>query len=254
MAQDGSPIDTLDTSSDASGYDAHELARPLRPPGFGRTRPTKIEDAVVEPAWPGVRVIASVSDGRASIYEQGERVELLGERVDLVDDVHDALHRAVKAVDGAIFDGYLTKQILTEGVGVPSWVNEYPTMTGQITRMFVGGRRSRVDSHDAIREKELADRDFGDEDAVNLVLTDLLWLDGQWLLDVPLLERRRVLEAIVEPGELVRAGPYVRYPIDSWVGSWRAQGFRGMTFKAANSRYRPGEASAEWTISDLPRR
>jgi len=246
MAQDESPTETVD--------DAHELARPLRPQGFGRTRPTRIDDAIVEPAWPGVRVIAAVSDGRVSIFEEGQRVELLGERVEIVDDVHAALHQATKAVDGAIFDGYLTKQILTEGVGVPSWVNEYPTMTGQITRMFVGGRRSHVDAHDARREAALADRDFSEDDTVNLILTDLLWLDGQWLLDVPLLERRRVLESIVEPGELVRAGPYVRYPIDSWVGSWRAQGFHGLTFKAANSRYRPGEASEEWTISDLPRR
>ena len=246
---------TLDTMTDPSTLDAHELARPLRPQGFGRTRPTKIDDAIVEPAWPGVRVIAAVSDGRASIFEGGERVELLGERVELVDDVHAALHQSTgRAIEGAIFDGYLTKQVLSEGVGVTGWVNEYPTMQGQITRMFVGGRRSRVDSHDALRERELADRAFGEDDVVNLVLTDLLWLDGQWLLDVPLLERRRVLESIIEPSELVRVGPYVRYPIDSWVGSWRAQGFRGMTFKAANSRYRPGEASQEWTISDLPRR
>ena len=34
----------------------------------------------------------------------------------------------------------------------------------------------------------------------------------------------------------------------------RAQGFRGMTFKAANSRYRPGETATDWTRTDLPRR
>ena len=235
--------------------DVHDLARPLRPQGFGRTRPTRIDDAIVEPAWPGVRVIAAVSNGQVSIWEEGDRVELLGERPELLDEVHAALTLSTSAaVDGAIFDGYLTKQVLSEGVGVPSWVNEYPTMTGQITRMFVGGRRSRVDAHDARREAELADRAFGEDDVVNLVLTDLLWLDGQWRLDVPLLERRRVLESIVRPSELVRAGPFVRHPIDSWIGSWRAQGFRGLTFKAANSRYRPGEASEEWTTSDLPRR
>jgi ATP-dependent DNA ligase len=71
---------------------------------------------------------------------------------------------------------------------------------------------------------------------------------------VPLLERKRVLESILPPGDLVRPGLFVRQPIDSWIGSWRAQGFRGLTFKAANSRYRPGETAADWTQSDLPRR
>jgi hypothetical protein len=38
------------------------------------------------------------------------------------------------------------------------------------------------------------------------------------------------------------------------MGSWRAQGFRAMSFKAANSRYRPGETARDWTLVDLPRR
>jgi hypothetical protein len=39
-----------------------------------------------------------------------------------------------------------------------------------------------------------------------------------------------------------------------WIGSWRAQGFRAMTFKAANSRYHPGETANDWTQADMPRR
>jgi ATP-dependent DNA ligase len=104
------------------------------------------------------------------------------------------------------------------------------------------------------RQEEAEDAQFDETDVVNLIVNDLLWLDGQWLLDVPLLERKRVLESILPPGQLVRPGPFVRMPIDSWIGSWRAQGFRGMAFKAANSRYRPGETAADWTLADLPRR
>ena len=54
--------------------------------------------------------------------------------------------------------------------------------------------------------------------------------------------------------QLVRPSPFVREPLGSWIGSWRAQGFRGMTFKAANSRYRPGETADDWTLADLPHR
>jgi hypothetical protein len=228
--------------------DAHELARPLRPQEFGRTRPTKISDAIVEPAWPGVRVIASVGGGTATLWDEGELVEELG-------DLQEALARAIGgSADEAIFEGYLTKLVLTEGVGIRPWTPEYPTMTGHMTKMLIGGRRRQVDDLEKRREAEIAAREFDEEDEVNLVIVDLLWLDGEWLLDVPLLERKRVLESILRPGDLVRPGLFVRQPIDSWIGSWRAQGFRGLTFKAANSRYRPGEASDDWTQSDLPRR
>jgi ATP dependent DNA ligase-like protein len=228
--------------------DVHELARPLRPQAFGKTSPTRIRDAIVEPAWPGLRVVAAVSGGTASIWDQGEAVDEL-------DEIGAALAQATASTtEAAIFEGYLTKQVLSGGVGIRAWVPEYPTLTGQMTRMFVGGRRNRVDELEKRREAEFADQQFAEDDEVNLVIVDLLWLDGEWLLDVPLLERRRVLDSIVRPGDLVRPGPFVREPIDSWIGSWRAQGFRGLTFKAANSRYRPGETADDWTQSDLPRR
>jgi ATP dependent DNA ligase domain len=234
--------------------DAHELARPLRPQGFGRRRAASIDDAIVEPAWPGVRIIAAVSDGRVSFFEDGEQVEGLGEG-ELLKELEAALERAVAgSCARAIFDGYLTKQLPSEGVGVTSLVGDVPTMSGQMTRLFVGGRGARVNLRGTPSEADVADRELSPEDVINVVLTDLLWLDGQWLLDVPLLERRRVLESVVEPSYLVRSGPFVRYPIDSWVASWRAQGFRGLTVKAANSRYHPGERSEEWAVSDLPAR
>jgi hypothetical protein len=227
--------------------DAHELARPLRPQAFGRTRPTRIEDAIVEPAWPGVRVIAAVSGGTATIWDEGERVDELAH-------IQEALARAATAsAEAAIFEGYLTKQILSEGIGIRTLIPEYPTFTSHMTKMLIGGRRNQLDEMEKRREAELAERQFTD-DEVNLVIVDLLWLDGEWLLDVPLLERRRVLESILKPGKLVRPGLFVRPPIGSWMGSWRAQGFRGLTFKAANSRYRPGETAEDWTQSDLPRR
>jgi ATP-dependent DNA ligase len=123
-----------------------------------------------------------------------------------------------------------------------------------VTKSFIGIRRNR--SEERIKQLDAAEqaRTFEADDVVHLIVTDLLWLDDQWLLDVPLLERRRVLESVIPASELVRCGPYVRPPYQTWIGSWRAQGFRGLTFKEANSRYRPGETSNAWTTADLPRR
>jgi hypothetical protein len=229
------------------GTDAHALARPLRPQAFGSKRPMDIDDALVEPAWPGVRVLAAVGDGRASLWLDGEPLEEH-------EPLRTALARATTAVDGAIFDGYLTKRVLSEGVGMQVGVYDYPSVSSQVSKFFIGGRRNRLEEIEKRRAAEIEEATFDTDEVVNLVVVDLLWLDGQWLLDVPLLERKRVLESVLPPEPLVRPGPYVRPPADSWIGSWRAQGFRGMTFKAANSRYRPGETSTEWTEADMPRR
>jgi hypothetical protein len=231
------------------GTDAHDLARSLRPQEFGRTRPTKIPDALVEPAWPGFRVLAAVGDGRGSIW-------LDGEKVDEHDPLAGALDRATSGVvgTGAIFDGYLTKQIASEGVGVQTWVNEYPTMTGQMSKMLIGGRLNRLEELEKRREAEIEDLRFQDVDVVNLVVVDLLWLDGEWLLDVPLLERKRLLASVLPGDPLVRASMFVRPPVDTWIGSWREMGFRGLAYKGANSRYRPGEVAPDWITTPMPRR
>jgi ATP dependent DNA ligase domain len=229
--------------------DPHELARGLRVQEFGKTRPTAIDDALVEPAWQGLRVIASVGDGRATLWFDGEEV-------DEHPEVASALARAAgpSAPQGAILEAYLTKQAATEGIGVQTGVPEYPSASSSITRLFVGGRRERDLHYEEQHLTEAATQIFDQEDIVNLVVVDLLWLDGQWLLDVPLLERKRVLESIVPAEQLVRPGPYRREPIESWIGSWRVQGFRGLTFKSANSRYRPGETADDWVLTDMPRR
>lgn len=229
---------------------AVDLARPLRPQGYGTTRPTSIDDPIVEPMWPGVRVIAAASaDGSATLFDEDGEV---------IDD-HEALGAALAtglsgAGEGVIVEGYLTKQVVTDTGGVYTWITDYPTMTSQVQKMFIGGRRYQAEDIERMRAADIEAVTFGDEDLVNLVAVDLLWLDGQWLLDVPLLERKRVLESVLPGDALVRTGPYVRPPLGTWIGSWRAQGFRGLSFKAANSRYRPGETAKDWTTAPMPRR
>jgi hypothetical protein len=71
---------------------------------------------------------------------------------------------------------------------------------------------------------------------------------------VPLLERRRILDSSIDESQLVRLGAYVRLPVDAWIGSWRAQGFRAVAYKAANSRYAPGATADDWATARIPRR
>ncbi len=78
------------------------------------------------------------------------------------------------------------------------------------------------------------------------VAVDLLELDGQELLDVPLLERRRLLESIVVQSPRVRVTPAVRHPVEGWLSVWSGLGFASYVAKHANSRYAPGQRNAEW--------
>lgn len=214
---------------------------------FGTSAHDRIREPVVEPVWSGVRVIvASAGDDsllldRTTPIQGQERLRW------------HLTHQVAIAADAAILDGYLTKQVVSEDTRVYTGPDELPSTGRLIAQSMVGSRRNRAEEAADQRERELAQR-VQPDDLVNLVLIDLLWLDGEWLLDVPLLERKRLLESIVPGDEFVRPGPYVRPPIATWVGSWRAQGFLAISFKDANSRYHPGEKSKEWTTSSMPRR
>ena len=224
------------------------LAIPVRPQLYGRERSDRIQQPVVEPYWLGLRVIVAATSETAVILDEGQPVS--GQ-----ERIESRLTRMVAhTADGLILDGYLTKQVSADDIPAVISGDAIPNATQLATKAFVGIRRDRNAEKLKRLQAEEAARTFGEDDFVNLVATDLLWLDGEWLLDVPLLERKRLLEAVITGDDLVRAGPYVQPPYGTWVGSWRSQGFYGLTFKEANSRYRPGEVASDWTTADLPRR
>ena len=228
--------------------DPRALALPLRPQTYGKARADRIIQPVVEPVWFGLRVIIAATADEVVILDDGEPVtdqERIASRL-----------RGMLAhtAGGVILDGYLTKQVSADDLPTMMRDDTVPTPGQLISKPFFGIRRDRHAEKIKRLDAEEEARTFADDDIVNFVATDLLWLDGEWLLDVPLLERKRLLEAVIPGDDLVRAGPYVQPPYDTWIGSWRSQGFGALSFKEANSRYRPGEESAEWTRSDMPRR
>jgi hypothetical protein len=102
----------------------------------------------------------------------------------------------------------------------------------------------------ALGARTLAALERGERHA--FVATDLLWLDGQPLFDVPLLERKRLLEAVLEESYLVRVSAFVRPSAVITLVTWGTIGFRDLVWKAANSRYRPGEANEDWAVGRAP--
>jgi ATP-dependent DNA ligase len=193
--------------------------------------PVTITDPIVEPMWTGVRALLHFDSGRDD-ESRVILVDIEGAEIDPTDEeVVPALRGAINAQD-AIVDGVLTWEASRTDAGTALITESSAT----VTSMFLG----RDQGVDVVR------KDDSEGESLAFVATDLLRIDGQPLLDVPLLERKRLLESVVVQSERVRVSVYARPPIDVWLGTWKAAGFAGVYLKAANSRYVPGGYSEEW--------
>lgn len=77
---------------------------------------------------------------------------------------------------------------------------------------------------------------------------DLLEVDGEPLLDIPLLERKRHLEGLLVPSVNVRLTPYVTRGLRSWRETLVVQGFHRVVLKNWNSAYAPGRTTDDWLV------
>jgi ATP-dependent DNA ligase len=232
----------------ADPVDARSALTGLRPQPFGGGNPRRIPDPIIEPMWAGLRALAAI-DGR-DVALADEAGEPIGGHADVITALADGA-----AADRLVVDGFLTKLPDRVGSGVYVTLDDLPTSSQLASRPLLGIRRTRAeDVTKAMEAARAAARRFGPEDVLTFVAIDLLWLDGESLLDVPLMERRRLLESVVAESDLVRRGVFVRPPIDAWIGSWRSLGFTELSFKSANGRYRPGTASDAWVSIPMPRR
>ena len=238
---------TMARMTERATASALDLARDVRPGRYGKADKKHIVNPVIEPRWSGLRLIGAVEHGQAVLLDEG--VPLTGR-----DELVGALAAATAGrADAVIIDGFLTRQIVSD-VATTAELVELPTAREFLIQGMVGARSNPTKDATKRIASDIEARTFAPGEVLNVVAIDLLHLDGEWLLDVPLLERKRLLEAVLAAGELVRPSPYVRPPVDTWLGSWRAQGFTGISYRAANSFYLPGEPNPEWTTTPMPKR
>ena len=205
--------------------------RPLQPAPSRRA--PAVLDPIIEPLWEGLRVLVHFDGGGP---DGSPRVELRDDEglnvTRRFDELVGALAMAVTAFD-AVIDGFLTDQATATDIGtaiVPqAQASPVGMLLSQAPQLTVGPRPERREGT-----------------AVAFVAIDLLRVDGQSLLDLPLLERKRQLESLIVQGELVRVSVFARPPVALWLNSWKSAGFRGAMLKAANSRYEPGGLTTEW--------
>lgn len=77
---------------------------------------------------------------------------------------------------------------------------------------------------------------------------DLIEVDGQSFLGVPLLERKRHLEGLLRPSRNVRLTAYRARDLRSWRETLLEQGFRRVVLKDQNSVYSPGATNDSWLV------
>jgi ATP-dependent DNA ligase len=227
-----------------------------RPQGFGRRHVSDVADPVIEPAWSGIRVLAHLDAAASRAVIRDEDGE------DLTADfapVAQALLAAL-AADTVTVDGYLTDQATRSSTGRAIVGPEIPSFGEQASQMFLGSKGSdlvggRLRADELGRLWRVEDVGGHAEDSpIAFVAVDLLALDGESLVRIPLLERKRLMESVLREGDLVRRTPYVRPPASPFILTWRSLGFGGLVYKAANSRYLPGARNDEWCLARMPRR
>jgi bifunctional non-homologous end joining protein LigD len=163
---------------------------------------------ILEPEWKGIRVLVRVG-------HEGPRFVGYTGQVDGPRELYDAIvaetHSSTAILDGVLVDAWQDEaelEVDSDGNGVSR-----PAGNRRIFAAF-----------------------------------DLLEVDGDSLLEVPLLERRRHLEGVLAPSLNVRLTPYVSRGLRSWRDTLAAQGFRRVVLKNWNSTYAAGRTTRDWLV------
>ena len=131
---------------------------------------------------------------------------------------------------------------LGRGLGARSAV-----LDGEIVAFDESGRPSfeRLQSRMHLTG-EAAIRRRASEIPATYVIFDLLWLDGESLMDRPYTERRAALDELGLHGRAWQTPAYHRGDGAQLLAATREQGLEGVVAKRLDSRYDPGRRSGAW--------
>ena len=92
------------------------------------------------------------------------------------------------------------------------------------------------------------------ETPVSFVAFDVLWLDGQLLIDRPQTERRRVLDGLRLNGRAWQTAPVLDASPEELLEACRNLGLEGFMAKRLDAPYQPGRRSPAWSKVKCGRR
>lgn len=170
----------------------------------------ELPNHILEPAWQGTRVLVRIG-------HDGPRFVGYDGPVDGSRELFDAIQAETRCTS-AILDGVL----------VTNWEDD---------------RDLEVDPQGNAFTRESPRRQI-------FSAFDLLEVDGDPLLGVPLLERKRHLEGLVTPSPNVRLTAYVTRGLRAWRETLTGLGFARVVLKDWNSPYSPGQTASSWLVVD----
>ena len=165
---------------------------------------------ILEPAWEGTRVLVRIG-------HDGPRFVGYDGPVDGPRELYDAIQAETRCTS-AVLDGVL----------VANWEDD---------------RDLEVDPDGNAFTRELPRRQI-------FSAFDLLEVDGESLMGVPLLERKRHLEGLVTPSPNVRLTAFVTRGLRPWRETLSGLGFKRVLLKDWNSPYSAGQTAGSWLIVD----
>jgi bifunctional non-homologous end joining protein LigD len=170
-------------------------------------------DWLFEPKWDGIRAIAICDEATRLITRNEHDVSVAYPEL-------ASLHDQVVALD-AMLDG----EIVAFADGVPSF---------QLLQQ-------RMHLRDPKRIEQMTKRI-----PVVYMVFDLVFLDGHDLTREPLVERRKLLEEVVVPSDVIQISPAVEETGTALFQAAEQQGLEGIMAKRKTSKYTPGARSRDW--------
>jgi len=188
------------------------LATAIKPHEFGR------EDGwAFEMKWDGVRTIAYLAGGRVKLLSRKGRDDTAA-YFDVVDDL------AALPVETAVLDGEV---VVMNAAGRPDF--------GLLQHRINLTRPADIQR--AARERP-----------AQVMLFDILHLDGRSLVKLPYAERREILEDLVQPakGSRLEVPPVFDGTLAAALGIAKELQLEGVVAKRVNSVYQPGRRALTW--------
>jgi bifunctional non-homologous end joining protein LigD len=170
------------------------------------SKPFSDPDWLYEIKWDGFRIQAVVADGRVRLWTRNLK-------------------------DGATYFPSLLR--------TSSWIEaDEAIVDGEVVALDDSGRP----------DFSLLQERLGDARATGLVYQafDLLYHDGRSLLNVPLEDRKRLLQSVLRSHPRVRFAAHVVGDGEAFYEAAQAQDLEGIIAKLRRSRYEPGRRSSAW--------
>lgn len=182
-------------------------------PIYAQTPPAG-DDWIAQVKWDGVRMLAHVEGSTIRLWNRRQ-----GERTAQYPELLTELEACCRA-DSAILDG----EIIALDHGLPSF--------------------HHVMKRDQLRNPAAIPQAVGRIPVAYMVF-DLVYLDGQWIGQLPLAERQNRLADILEQTERVRLVPHTT-DSGSLLEVMRGQGMEGIVCKRLSSTYPIGGKDSRW--------